>query len=81
MITLKESLIPICDRSQFNAGNLTGEILYNYTGERLGYVVKSYGVTIARWIIGSEPQLDPSAYKYSQTTSKHANIVRKAWGI
>lgn len=42
------------------------------------YIVRSYGVEIADY---SEKAIHPKAYSHSKTTSKHANIVAKAWGL
>ena len=44
-----------------------------------GYVVRSYGVEIARYVPNSYATI--TTQKYSQTTSRHTNLVRKAWGL
>ena len=78
-MTLKEAETAIAMRAPFNAGNLSGAI---EDGDTLLYVVRSYGVAIA----DTPPFLQnggvyPTAYDYSVTTSKHANIVKRAWGL
>ena len=74
MITLKQAEQALANREQFNAGNLTGEV-----HDRL-YVVKSYGTLIAedRYY---NAYVFSSAYEHSSTTSKHANIIKRAWGL
>ena len=44
------------------------------------YVVRSYGTVIAAATVGWAT-LQHDAYEHSKTTSKHANLVKKAWGI
>lgn len=78
MITLKDAIYELQARRTFNAGNLTG---YDNAGS---YEVRSYGVIIAfspTWHASTDGELMPNAYSHSKTTSKHANIVKKAWGI
>jgi hypothetical protein len=67
--------------TEFNAGTLTAQNeLTEASTTRSLYVVRSYGVVIA--ISGAyELSVLPSAYSHSKTTSKHANIVAKAWGL
>lgn len=83
MITLNESKQYLATRQPFSAGNLTASI---EAGELNGeivpiYVVRSYGVKIAT----SSPWVNDcgviSGERYSQTTSKHQNIVKRAWGL
>jgi hypothetical protein len=79
MLTLKQAEQAIRELQPFNAGNLTGAVEDN---NALLYVVRSYGVPIADTPLFHENGgVYPSAYKYSQTTSKHANIVKRAWGL
>lgn len=76
--TLKQAERAIAMLEDFDAGNLRG---YWYEGyERPWYVVESYGEKIAeqegdsylhRWITDE---------KFSATTTKHTNIVKRAWG-
>lgn len=78
MTTLKEAQTKIHMLEDFNAGNLRG---YWYEGyERPMYAVYSYAEKIAeqegdsfehRWITDE---------KFSMTTSKHTNMVKRAWG-
>lgn len=82
MITLKEATEALAKHYNFNAGNLTAEWVNYYNTEV--YVVKSYGVEIAVWQDtdrGYEHAVWASAYNHSKTTSKHANIVKRAWGL
>lgn len=74
--TLKEAEQLLSERVPFNAGTLTAD--WEYYGADHRYIVKSYGVEIADF---TERAIHPMAYKYSKTTSKHANIVKRAWGI
>jgi len=66
-----ESLTP------FSTGTLSGAFEYIANGERR-FIVRSYGVEIAD---KTEGALHPKAKTYSQTTSRHANLVAKAWGL
>jgi hypothetical protein len=79
MLTLKESQQALTNRESFNAGNLTA------IDNGGSYEVYSYGTLIAfspSFVLdNTDGQIHPKAYDHSQTTSKHANIVRKAWGI
>ena len=74
MITLKEATYELQARRPFNAGNLTGLMSETY------FCVFSYSQVIARTNLETgETWINPS--RYSQTTSKHANLVKKAWGL
>lgn len=81
--TLNEAKELLIDAQAFNAGTLTanwerietGDSLNPFTNKR--YIVRSYGVEIADLQEGIHPQ----AYTHSKTTSKHANIVKRAWGL
>lgn len=79
MTTLKQAQQAIADRQPFNTGTLTGTI---EDGDALLYVVRSYGVAIADipLFIDNGGVYD-DAYYHSATTSKHANIVKRAWGL
>jgi hypothetical protein len=78
-MTLKEAEIAISTCTPFNAGNLSGAI---EDGEALVYVVRSYGVAIADIpLFIRNGGVYPTAYSHSKTTSKHANIVKRAWGL
>jgi hypothetical protein len=78
-MTLKEASNAIAHFETFNAGNLTGA-WERYDKTSHGYVVRSYGVLIAE-SYGRFKGLATDAYNYSVTTSKHANIVKRAWGL
>lgn len=78
-MTLKDAQIAIANRTPFDAGNLTGAIEDHVY---LAYVVRSYGVAIADSVLFMDSAgVYPSAYTHSKTTSKHANLVKKAWGL
>lgn len=82
MITLKQASLDLRLLTPFNAGNLSA-----YWEKRDGfdiYTVYSYEETIAEYcaeMVPSNYEVYAHAYDYSKTTSKHANIVKKAWGI
>lgn len=79
--TLEEAKELLVNFEEFNAGTLTAtnELTASSTTRTL-YVVRSYGVIIAT--SGAyELGVLPSAYTHSKTTSKHANIVARAWGL
>jgi hypothetical protein len=78
-MTLNEAKLSIAKFEPFNAGNLTGA-WEDYDKTSRGYVVRSYGVLIAE-AYGRYAGLATDAYQYSVTTSKHANIVKTAWGL
>lgn len=77
MITLKDAQHNLKHRIPFNAGNLTA---IDNAGS---YEVYSYQTVIA-WCPSFGATAEDSTVtdtKYSVTTSKHANIVRRAWGL
>ena len=79
--TIEQAKFLLAEFEEFNAGSLTAtnELTPSSTTYPL-YVVKSYGVPIA--ISGAyHLEILPNAYSHSKTTSKHANIVKKAWGL
>jgi len=78
-MTLKEATNAIAHYETFNAGNLTGA-WEDYDSTSKGYVVRSYGVLIAE-SYNRFSGLATDAYQYSVTTSKHANLVKRAWGL
>ena len=43
-----------------------------------GYYVESYTTVIARDMFGTK---EVSSAKYSVTTSKHQNLIKRAWGL
>jgi hypothetical protein len=74
--TLTEARELLNKAESFNAGTLTAN--WEQIGETGRYIVRSYGVEIADF---TERAIHPQAYTHSKTTSKHANIVKRAWGI
>jgi hypothetical protein len=81
MLTLKEAQEALSNRQPFNAGNLSAR------DNGGSYEVFSYLALIAHSPsfvylgIEEDSKITPNAYNHSQTTSKHANIVKKAWGL
>lgn len=76
--TLAEASEHIANQEPFHTGTLSGALEDGGSA----YVVRSYGVPIAVANVenGISVILD-DAYHYSVTTSKHANIAKKAWGL
>ncbi len=76
--TLAEAERHLANREPFHTGTLSAswEKLEGIDDPR--YIVRSYGVEIAD---SEEGAIHPEAYTHSVTTSKHANIVARAWGI
>lgn len=65
---------------EFTTGTLSAKIEDN--GEDVLYIVRSYGVAIAEVSpFIHNGYVYPNAYSHSKTTSKHANIVKRAWGV
>ena len=65
-----------------------GNSLWAYTTENGVYRVVSYSTTIASFIPSEasdvwvgESGAWVSSDKYSTTTSRHQNLIRKAWGV
>lgn len=79
MMKLNEAKEAIAEYQPFNAGNLTGA-WEDYGHGTRGFVIRSYGVLIAESYFNYSG-LATDAYNYSVTTSKHANIVKRAWGV
>jgi hypothetical protein len=77
--TLEESKELLANFESFTTGTFSAayEMTEN-SGYLAAYVVRSYGVIIA---FGNTRKVLDSAYTYSKTTSKHANIVARAWGL
>lgn len=75
----------LAERQPFTTGTLTASIESGTDENNLEipiYVVRSYGVAIAE----SSPflgkaEIYSNAYTYSKTTSKHTNLVKRAWGL
>lgn len=76
MITLKQAQLALDNLETFNAGNL---MAFN---DGHTYAVYSYQTLIAnRWLDSGRGPVWLTDQKYSVTTSKHLNIVKRAWGI
>lgn len=80
-ITLKETSHYLETLTPFSTGTLSGEWATDWDNE-FGFIVRSYGVVIARnVVVNSKGVVFEHAYNHSKTTSKHANIVKRAWGL
>ena len=82
-LTIKQAENQIMQLWEFDAGNLTGRYSTNHLGMMTGfYQVWSYGTVIAICNLSTGfKALNDGAYKHSKTTSKHANLVKRAWAI
>lgn len=86
--TIKGAQALLAERAPFRAETLSAHWTPDGDGGAI-YWVKSYGVIIAQWgeIVGEDGVaygsgvVWPNAYNYSVTTSKHANIVKRAWNV
>lgn len=77
--TLAEAEQHLRNLEPFHTGTLSGTI---EDGDALLYVVRSYGLEIASTpLFICNPGINPSAYRVSVTTTKHINIVKKAWDL
>jgi hypothetical protein len=78
--TIAQAETHLANLEPFHTGTFSGE-----WRDKATYVVKSYGTAIGCYGFadgwGGTPELFSEAYNYSATTTKHANIVKKAWGI
>ena len=82
--TLAEAEQHLRNLEPFHTGTLSGA----WDKAAGGYIVKSYGQDIAFYPDGmltnpyvTSPYVLSTAYDFSRTTSKHANLVKKAWGL
>ena len=85
MTTLKEAELSLITMSPFNTGTFSARWearddldIYNV------YTVYSYEAVIAEASYAMTPnnyEVYAHAYDHSKTTSKHANIVKKAWSL
>lgn len=73
-ITTEQARACIENYTPFSTGTLSGQL----TPEG-DFLVHSYGVLIAKAFPFGATWT--TLEKYSQTTSRHLNIVKKAWGI
>jgi hypothetical protein len=84
-VTLAEASQHIARLEPFHTGTLSGAWeMSELSGESHNcYIVRSYGVEIAVYPeeFGFAGWVQSDAYTHSVTTSKHANIVKKAWGL
>jgi len=83
MITLEDAIYNLEIRHPFNAGNLTASV---EAGDKDGelvpvYTVRSYGVAIAKGSPFANVDVWVTDEKFSQTTTKHINLVKRAWGV
>lgn len=74
--TLDHAKVCLKFLTPFSTGTLSGN--WELVGGSNRFIVRSYGVEIADY---SEASLHPKAKTYSTTTSRHANLVAKAWGL
>jgi hypothetical protein len=82
-ITIEQAESLLMQMIEFNAGNLVGKHSTNHLGMMTGfYEVWSYGTVIAICNLSTGFRtLNEGAYNHSKTTSKHANIVKRMWGL
>ena len=82
-ITIKQAESQILQCFDFSAGNLVGKRSTDRLGMYTGfYEVWSYGVVIAICNLSTGfKALNEGAYNHSVTTSKHANLVKRVWGL
>lgn len=71
--TLAEAEGLLCWRQAFTTGTLSAR--YDTAGN---YLVFSYDQMIAGW--SKDGVIELNSTKYSQTTSRHLNLVKRAWG-
>jgi hypothetical protein len=81
-ITLKQAEADLADLRPFVSGNLTAQ--WERRGDDSVFIVRSYGVEIASAELsnfdgGLYWEVLPTAYNYSVTTSKHANVAKRVW--
>ena len=81
-ITLKQAEAYLADLRPFVSGNLTAQ--WEHRDDHLTFIVRSYGVEIANVEVsnfdgGMLWEVLPTAYNYSVTTSKHANVAKRVW--
>jgi hypothetical protein len=77
-INLQDAKREISLNRAFNAGNLTAS--WDFDGFFKGYyVVRSYGTVIGK--ISPSGEMTVTPIRYSVTTSKHTNMVKRAWGL
>lgn len=67
------------ERNLENRLPIRGNSISAYWDDFGNYQVYSYSTLIANIKAGGERWVDPR--KYSVTTSRHQNLIRKAWGL
>ena len=78
--TMAEAELLLSRYDSFNAGSLRAFWFTNEAGTM--YTVTSYGEVIATHTVGTDfKKIWDHAYTHSKTTSKHANMVKRAWGL
>jgi hypothetical protein len=83
MLTIKEGANILAQKEPFNSGNFYAVHRCNELGMFTEWLdVYSYDQMIATYNLELHSGVVfHDAYDYSKTTSKHANLVKKAWGI
>jgi hypothetical protein len=77
--TLTEAETLLFEREPFTTGTLSAKIIDSESGRT--YHVFSYNTEIAVTHLDGRPDTWLTPSKYSQTTSRHLNIVKRAWAI
>lgn len=77
--TINEAEALLFEREPFTTGTLSAKIIDSEGGRT--YHVFSYNTQIAMTHLDGTPDIWLTPNKYSQTTSRHLNLVKKAWGI
>jgi hypothetical protein len=83
MLTIKEGAKILAQKEPFNSGNFYAVRRCNGLGMFTEWLdVYSYETLIATYNLELYSGIVfEDAYDYSKTTSKHANIVKRAWGV
>lgn len=80
IITMKEAVAYLQQQKTFRASNLQG-IRLTYKGEVKSYVVFSYATAIYAVRADGSEFINRLDEKFSPTTSRHQNIIRRAFNI
>jgi hypothetical protein len=82
-VTIKQGAYILAQKEPFNAGNFYASRRCNEFGMFTEWLdVYSYGEMIATYNFELHSgAVFPEAYSHSVTTSKHANIVKRMWGL
>ena len=69
----------LANREPFTGNSMSASLDYGI------YSVWSYSTLIADYKLGKlddgEPRITFNPHKYSVTTSRHQNLIRRAWGL